>query len=206
VPEINKCLEPHPERLEVLCDNDPHPWGYHTSKDYDLTWAGLPYPTAKKSSRAKKADTINKIPAETRTGPPTGVDVIDRPYIQQGQPSSGYAEGSETSKAAEPLRSEAQIAVLAFLIQQGAYGATWRETQDHLLNLDPDHWGHVHHGSVSGALSVMHKTGRITRLAESRGGCEVYVTLDHINGRETRKRGTHRLTNCPHCGGDLAVQ
>jgi len=78
VPEINKCLEPHPERLEVLCDNDPHPWGYHTSKDYDLTWAGLPYPTAKKSSRAKKADTINKIPAEIRTGPPTGTMLKDR--------------------------------------------------------------------------------------------------------------------------------
>lgn len=49
-----------------------------------------------------------------------------------------------------------------------------------------------HHGQASGALSVLHKEGRIARLQERRDRCHVYVGLDHVDGRETASHGRSR--------------
>lgn len=111
--------------------------------------------------------------------------------------TSGHS-GSETSKArAVHSDSSGQTArrqrqALALLDSYGQQGLTWKELAT-LLNL--------HHGSASGVLSVLHKTGRIARLKESRNGSKVYVGLNWIDGRQTEGQGKQK--SCPHCGGNL---
>lgn len=46
-----------------------------------------------------------------------------------------------------------------------------------------------HHGSVSGALSMLHKDEQIARLRAARGGCKVYVALPYVADRETEQQG-----------------
>jgi DNA-binding MarR family transcriptional regulator len=111
--------------------------------------------------------------------------------------TSGHS-GSDTSKA-RALSSDSsgqtarrQRQALALLDSQGYIGLTWKELAS-LLNL--------HHGSASGVLSVLHKTGRIARLKESRNGSKVYVALSSIHGRTTERHGKEK--QCPHCGGNL---
>lgn len=47
----------------------------------------------------------------------------------------------------------------------------------------------VHHGKASAALSVLHKTGYLARLSETRGGAKVYVDPAFTDDRETEKHG-----------------
>lgn len=49
--------------------------------------------------------------------------------------------------------------------------------------------GWEHHGTSSGTLSVLHKTGRIARLVEKRGKCHVYVVPESVHGRDTQPHG-----------------
>jgi DNA-binding MarR family transcriptional regulator len=54
-------------------------------------------------------------------------------------------------------------------------GLTWRELSDRTG------W---HHGTASGALSVLHKEGLIARLEERRDRCQIYVLPEFVLGRE----------------------
>lgn len=107
------------------------------------------------------------------------------PYGRGENANSGYS-GSETSKAraveadTSGQTAARQRAVLAYLHFRGHHGATWREAGEVL---------HVHHGSVSGALSNLHKVGRIVRLAETRNRCKVYVLDEFVDGRDTEPYG-----------------
>ena len=47
----------------------------------------------------------------------------------------------------------------------------------------------LHHGRVSGALSVLHKVGKLARLTETRDKCKVYVLPEYVNGRPTEPHG-----------------
>lgn len=111
--------------------------------------------------------------------------------------TSGHS-GSDTSKerALDADRSgqtaRRQAEALKFLHQQKTLGVTWKELSQ-VTGL--------HHGTTSGVLSVLHKSGRIARLQERRNRCKVYVDLDSIRGRKVEGQG--RKKNCPHCGGDL---
>lgn len=58
-----------------------------------------------------------------------------------------------------------------------------------------------HHGTASGVLSVLHKTGLIKRLSERRDRCHVYVLPEYVLDRVTEDHG--RSKACPHCGGKL---
>lgn len=115
------------------------------------------------------------------------------PYRQ----TSGHS-GTDTSKArAEHLDKSGKTAhlqrqVLGVLDKRGSLGVTWRELAE-IVNL--------HHGTVSGALSVLHKDGRIARLKETRGKSKVYVALEFVNGRPMERQGRNK--SCPHCGGLL---
>jgi predicted nucleic acid-binding Zn ribbon protein len=71
-------------------------------------------------------------------------------------------------------------------------GLTWKELSE-ITGL--------HHGTASGVLSVLHKSGRIARLKESRDGCKVYVDVSCVKGRVIESQGRKRC--CPHCGGNL---
>lgn len=57
----------------------------------------------------------------------------------------------------------------------------------------------LHHGMASGALSVLHKAGKIVRTTDKRGGYSVYVTPDNVAGRATLLQG-RRPKPCPNCG------
>lgn len=59
-------------------------------------------------------------------------------------------------------------------------GATWQEVA---LAIG------LHHGAASGALSVLHKTGHIARLAETRTRCKVYVLPQYVLDRPTEPHG-----------------
>ncbi len=103
--------------------------------------------------------------------------------------TSGFAAGSETSEArareddASGRTAVRQQAILASLRRAGARGATWAELAADLG------W---HHGVVSGALSGLHRTERVARLAEKRDRCAVYVLPDLTVGRETQPYGRPR--------------
>jgi hypothetical protein len=47
----------------------------------------------------------------------------------------------------------------------------------------------MHHGQASSALSVLHKAGRIVRLAEKRNRCHVYVMPNEAVGRVVQPHG-----------------
>lgn len=47
----------------------------------------------------------------------------------------------------------------------------------------------LHHGRVSGALSALHKKGKLARLEEMRGRCRIYVLPEFVNDRPTQGHG-----------------
>lgn len=121
----------------------------------------------------------------------------------QNQPELPYSgtsghSGTDTSKerALHADRSGKtalrQAQALTLLSQRGLQGLTWKEYSD-ITGL--------HHGSASGVLSVLHKSGRIARLNETRNRSKVYVDVRFIQGRRIEKQGKQKC--CPHCGGNL---
>lgn len=99
--------------------------------------------------------------------------------------TSGWS-GSDTSRAraleadASGVTGRRQRDTLALLDRVGPWGVTWAELS-RLLG--------CHHGTASGVLSVLHKTGRIARLAERRDRCKVYVRPEYVSDRETEPHG-----------------
>jgi len=99
--------------------------------------------------------------------------------------TSGWS-GSETSRDRAVTADKSgktgknQQEVLQQLELARGRGVTWQELSD------ATGW---HHGTASGALSVLHKTGLITRLKDKRGKCAIYVLPDFVQDRETE---THK--------------
>jgi hypothetical protein len=100
----------------------------------------------------------------------TAAMVPSMPYNGTG----GHA-GSDTSKeraereADDGTLAKRQREIIAFLWAQADRGATWAEVAEHLG---------IHHGSASGALSNLHKAGRIVRTTDRRGRSEVYMVAE----------------------------
>jgi hypothetical protein len=112
--------------------------------------------------------------------------------------SSGWS-GTDTSKERADYNDhygkteQIQAFIYRYLMWNYDKGATWREIAD------ASGW---HHGSISGALSVLHKDGKISRLLEKRGRCRVYVLNEYVSGRETDSQG-RKPKECPNCGHHL---
>lgn len=64
---------------------------------------------------------------------------------------------------------------LQFARLQGARGVTARELGEHM---------NTHHGSASGALSNLHRKGKLVRLQERRDRQSVYVLPEYVRRRE----------------------
>ena len=98
--------------------------------------------------------------------------------------TEGYA-GSETSKdravseAISGTASKRQRFILILAQRAKEKGITVVDVRDNTL----------HHGRVSGALSVLHKVGKLARLTETRDKCKVYVLPEYVNGRPTEPHG-----------------
>lgn len=100
--------------------------------------------------------------------------------------TSGWS-GSDTSaeravqQDADGTTLNTQNRILDSLRRKGTYGATWKEL-DVALGIN-------HHGKTTGALSVLHKAGRIARLSDKRNRCKIYVMPYNVAGRDTEKQG-----------------
>ena len=112
--------------------------------------------------------------------------------------TSGWS-GTDTSKErAENSDKSGRTALVQDFVYQclsvrQETGATWKEIFDISA---------LHHGKVSGALSVLHKEAKISRLLEKRNGCRVYVLNEYVSGRETDSQG-RKPKECPNCGHSL---
>jgi hypothetical protein len=107
-------------------------------------------------------------------------DSAETPYAG----TTGHA-GSETSKqraldeVTSGTASRRQRYVLILAQRAKEKGITVAELRD----------SNLHHGRVSGALSVLHKVGKLARLTETRGKCKVYCLPEFVNGRPTESHG-----------------
>lgn len=111
--------------------------------------------------------------------------------------TSGWS-GSETSRQRaltqdrDGTTGKRQRETLRLLQQYGGAGLTWQQLSE------MTGW---HHGTASGALSVLHKAGKIARLKNvRRNRCAVYVALEALDGRENAQP---KIKTCKHCGGQL---
>lgn len=102
--------------------------------------------------------------------------------------TSGWS-GSSTSED-RALREDAGIetsrrqqTTLDYLLVKWNAGVTWKELADKFG------W---HHGQASGALSILHKEGKIARLTETRNRCKVYVLPDAIYFRQVEQHGSNK--------------
>lgn len=90
--------------------------------------------------------------------------------------TEGYARGSETSRdramreAATGVATERQKLVLE-LLDKAPSGLTWSEA-GRLLGL--------HHGQISGTLSVLHRAGKIVQLKRKRGNSAPYLSMRFV--------------------------
>lgn len=121
------------------------------------------------------------------------------PYGGEGDPNSGFIRGGSSedrarSQDAGGVTALRQKQTLAVLADAKAGGTTWKELSD------LTYW---HHGQSSGALSTLHKAGRISRLALRRKRCAVYVLPMYVNGRTTERAGQTQTTTMLRQAVDL---
>lgn len=86
---------------------------------------------------------------------------VDRPASRE----RAFAEVADGTLGAR------QHQILSALRDLGAQGGTWREIAEYLAKQDVV----LHHGEVSGALSNLHKAGKVFHLREQRNRCHPYV-------------------------------
>jgi DNA-binding MarR family transcriptional regulator len=118
--------------------------------------------------------------------------MIDQPILPYAG-TSGWS-GSETSQARavkndkDGTTKKTQAQTLMLILQAAYFGITWKELSE------MTGW---HHGTASGVLSVLDKTGRIVRLKQTRNRCAVYVSLGWI---ENRPIAVRKIKTCKNCG------
>ena len=115
---------------------------------------------------------------------PPQPDLFDLPDLPYANTSGWSGSGTSRERAVTADRNgttkNRQKDTLRSLAQAGVLGLTWKE-------LGEIHgW---HHGTASGALSVLHKTERIVRLTERRNKCKVYVLPEFVEKRPTEPHG-----------------
>ena len=114
-------------------------------------------------------------------------------------PYNGTAgwSGSSTSRdrAVDNVKSgrekSNQIKALALLKEMKWHGLTWKE-----LSLETN----THHGTASGTLSVLHKTGQIVRTNNSRLRCKIYLHPDYVSSTVTVEPHGKQKNYCTNCG------
>lgn len=105
---------------------------------------------------------------------------MSTPYAgTEGFSGTDTSRDRAESKAASAKRRQRQM--LAYLARRGHDGAT---VVDVKRDAGPDAAPEFkHHGTASGTLSILHRTGQIARLTETRDKAHVYVLPEHIDGR-----------------------
>lgn len=120
------------------------------------------------------------------------------PYV----PYNGTAgwSGTDTSKerALINLRTgkeyNNQQKALTLLKQSSVTGLTWKELSQATG---------MHHGTASGVLSVLHKSGAILRgKGLTRNRCKIYFDISFAD-RITNEVYVEKKKSCPNCGHQL---
>jgi len=116
-------------------------------------------------------------------------------------PYNGTAgwSGTDTSqdRALYNLRTGRELnnqqKALALLKDARLNGLTWKELSERTG---------MHHGTASGVLSVLHKSGAILRTTKARNGCKIYCSIEYQEAvaNEVYKE---KAKLCPHCGNDI---
>jgi hypothetical protein len=113
------------------------------------------------------------------------------PALAFGGGTSSGSSGTDTSDQRARLRdlngatSEVQRAVMNRLKLSRLKGKTVGELDEELFELG-------HHGTISGAVSNLHKKELISRLSEKRNGMKIYVMTYNVDGRVTEVQGRKR--------------
>lgn len=129
-----------------------------------------------------------------------GVPIL--PYAgTSGASGSSASHDRAAHEDATGVTSARQRLTLDMLGEAKGNGLTWLEI--HYVT-------GLHHGQVTGLLSVLHKAGRIARLRERRNHCSVYVMPEWVQGRATEPHGrrsspTKFETVCERCGHSNTV-
>lgn len=96
----------------------------------------------------------------------------DNPHLPYAG-TAGFVRGSDTSfdraqrEASNGAATHRQMLVME-LLDKEPLGLTWKELSL-LMGL--------HHGQISGALSVLHKMGKVAQLRTKRGNCHPYLSM-----------------------------
>lgn len=105
------------------------------------------------------------------TDPIFGSPTPSTPYAgSSGHSGSVASRDRAVREDADGTSGHRQQVILSVLDDAGAIGMTSAEFRDEKYALG-------HHGNISGALSVLHKEGKIACLKTIRGRCHVYLSL-----------------------------
>jgi DNA-binding MarR family transcriptional regulator len=84
-----------------------------------------------------------------------------------------------------------QIALI--LLKQSSHGLTWKELSNKTG---------MHHGTASGVLSVLHKSGAILRTTDVRDRCKIYMDISYSD-IVIHEPYVSKKKSCPNCGYTL---
>lgn len=124
--------------------------------------------------------------------------MTSQPYVPYGG-TAGWS-GTDTSKerALINLRTgeeyNNQQKTLALIKSAGKLGFTWKELSDYTG---------MHHGTASGVLSVLHKSGAILRTTKVRDRCKVYMDISFTDTVKHEPYVEKKPKACPQCGHQL---
>ena len=107
-----------------------------------------------------------------------GKDGVVREYPQV-KASLPIVSPAHTVTKSVPKVSKWKAEVLEFVLNRKFEGATSAEVVKHVGR---------YHGPVSGTLSRLHKHGDLDLLTQVRGGMQIYVGPEYVNGRQRRHR------------------
>lgn len=105
------CGEAHPERPDLACDKDTHPFGAHLHITSGTTWEGLPVPApsrrkGKRGDASRVAQVIERIGARgARTGPPVSGPPPAAVAAWEADQGAWVAEARAALKAVAQTRS-----------------------------------------------------------------------------------------------------
>lgn len=116
-------------------------------------------------------------------------ELIEHPVLTYPEPDGSRTTGwSGTDTSREQAKSgKARLAQSQVMFHFQSWGTTGRTVAE-LRTAMPDY----HHGSISSALTNLHRAGTLARLVEKRDRCHVYVLADCVNGRPTQPPGRVR--------------
>lgn len=116
-------------------------------------------------------------------------ELIEHPALTYPEPDGTFTTGhSGTDTSREQAKSgKARLAQSQVMFHFQSWGTTGRTVAELRVAM-PDY----HHGSISSALTNLHRAGTLARLEEKRDRCHVYVLADCVNGRPTQPPGRVR--------------